>query len=68
MQLTDDLVEAVCNTLDREAIERDLSRRANILTSARATLAHWREGRLTAEQAVAALTRIQSQGRAAASA
>ena len=60
-----DLVQAVCEVLDLEAMESDLSRRAKILAGARVTLTRWREGRLTAEQAIALLGRLQSGGRAA---
>lgn len=52
MQLTDDLVQAVHETLDREARERDWPQRALLLAWTRATLAQWRDGLITAEQAV----------------
>jgi hypothetical protein len=55
MHLTDDLVHAVHETLDREARERDWPRRAVLLAWTRETLAQWRGGLISAEQAAASL-------------
>src|SRR5208282_3309777 len=52
MQLTDDLVQAVCETLDREAREDDQWQRAVLLAWARLTLSQWRAGTISTEQAV----------------
>jgi hypothetical protein len=66
--LTLDLVEAVQEVLEHEMLESDWSWRARLLADTRATLAGWRAGRLTAEQATVALRELQWRRRAAASA
>ncbi len=47
-----ELMEAVTNALEREAAERDVEKRAQLLTATRATIEAWTRGRLTTEQAV----------------
>lgn len=55
MHLTDDLVQAVHETFDREARERDWPQRAVLLARARVTLKRWSSGLISAEQAAANL-------------
>lgn len=55
MQLTNELLQAVEDTLEREALETDRSRRTVLLMWTRTTLTQWRRGALTSEQAVARL-------------
>jgi hypothetical protein len=52
MQLTDALVQAFEEALDREANERDPAERATLLAWTRVTLWQWRSGLLTADEAV----------------
>ena len=52
--LTDELLQAVCDTLECDASEDDPVARAMILAWTRATLAQWSGGRLTPEHATRA--------------
>jgi hypothetical protein len=63
MQSTCALLDAAVEALEQEANETDRTRRAVLLARTRATLAQWRTGVLTTEQAVADLHACRSAER-----
>lgn len=55
MLSTTELLDAAADTLDEEAREMSATRRMLLLAWTRVTIARWRAGMLTTEQAVAQL-------------